>query len=64
MKAVVIHNRWIKAKRYLFSTVGEIGPPISTSVKRLGEQLQSKANFSTFLELSCSNFRLKMCEGA
>ena len=64
MKVVVIHNQWIKAKRYLFSMVGEIGPPISTSVKRLEEQLQSKANFSTFLKLGCSNFRLKMCEGS
>ena len=35
---------------------------ISTSVKRSEKQLASKASFSTFLELSCLNFRLKLCE--
>ena len=34
---------------------------ISTSVKRSEKQLPSKANFSTFLPFSCSNFRLKLC---
>ena len=35
---------------------------ISTSVKRLGMQLPSKVNFSTFLQLNCSNLKLKLCE--
>ena len=32
-----------------------------TSVKRSGNQLSSKTNFSTFLKISSSNFRLKLC---
>ena len=35
---------------------------ILTSVKKLEKQSASKADFSTFLQLSCSNFRLKLCE--
>ena len=35
---------------------------ISTSVKRSEKQLESKANFSTFLELCSLNFDLKLCE--
>ena len=31
-------------------------------VKRSEKQLPGKANFSTFLQLGCSNFRLKLCE--
>ena len=31
-------------------------------MKRLEKQLPSKANFTTFLQLNCSNFRLKPCE--
>ena len=36
---------------------------ISTSVKRSEKQLSSKANLSTFLQLSYLNSRLKLCEG-
>ena len=32
------------------------------SVEKWEKQLASKANFSTFLQLSCLNFRLKLCE--
>ena len=35
---------------------------MSTSVKRSEKQLPSKANFSTFLQLNCSNFGLNLCE--
>ena len=31
-------------------------------LKRLGKQLLSKTNFDTFLQISCSNFRLKLCQ--
>ena len=34
---------------------------ICTSVKRLKKQLLSKTNFNTFLQLSRSNFLLKLC---
>ena len=33
---------------------------IWTSVKRLGKQLSRKTNFSPFLQISCSNFKLKL----
>ena len=36
--------------------------PIWTSVKRPGKWLSSKTNFSTFLQISCSNFKLKLLE--
>ena len=35
---------------------------IQTSVKRSGKQLSSKKNFTAFLHISCSNFRLKLCQ--
>ena len=35
---------------------------ILTSVKRSEKQLPGKANPDTFLQLNCSNFRLKLCE--
>ena len=35
---------------------------ISTSAKRWKLQLPSKTNLSTFLQIVCSNFRLKLCE--
>ena len=35
---------------------------ISTSVKRSEKQLSSKAIFCSFLQLNCSNFRLKQCK--
>ena len=35
---------------------------ISASVKRLRKYLSSKADPNTFLHISCSNFRLKLCE--
>ena len=31
-------------------------------LKRLGKKLLSKTNFDTFLQISCSNFRLKLCQ--
>ena len=34
---------------------------IWTLVKRSEKTLSSKTNFSTFLKISCSNFRLKLC---
>ena len=33
-----------------------------TSGKRLEKQLPSKANFGAFLQINCSNFRLKLGE--
>ena len=33
-----------------------------TSVKISGKQLPSKTNFTAFSQISCSNFRLKLCE--
>ena len=35
---------------------------IWTLVKRWGKQLSSKTNVSTFLQISYSNFRLKLCQ--
>ena len=35
---------------------------IWSSVKRLVKYLLSKTNFSTFLHISCSSFRLKLCQ--
>ena len=35
---------------------------IWTSVKRSGKYLSSKTNFNTFLQISCSNFKLKLCQ--
>ena len=35
---------------------------ILTSVERSEKQLGSKATFSTFLQLGCLNFKLKLCE--
>ena len=35
---------------------------ISTSVKRWEKHLASKANFSTSLLISCSNFKIKLCK--
>ena len=35
---------------------------IWTSKKRSKKKLPCKTNFSTFLQLSCSNFRLKVCQ--
>ena len=32
------------------------------SVKGLGKQLSSKTNFNSFLQISCSNFKLKLCQ--
>ena len=34
---------------------------IWTLVKRSEKLLSSKTNFSTFLQISCSNFKLKLC---
>ena len=31
------------------------------NVKKSEEELQSKANFSTFLQLNCTNSKLKLC---
>ena len=31
---------------------------------KIKKQLKNKANFGTFLQLNCSNFRLKHFEGA
>ena len=35
---------------------------ILTSVKSSGKYLSSKTNFSAFLQISCSNFRLKLSQ--
>ena len=35
---------------------------ICTSAKRSGKQLSSKTYCSAFLQISCSNFRLKLCQ--
>ena len=35
---------------------------IWTSVKRSGKYLSSNTNLSTFLHISCSNFKLKLCQ--
>ena len=35
---------------------------ISTSVKSSQKHLPGKKNFSTFLLINCSNFRLEQCE--
>ena len=35
---------------------------IRTSVKRLGKYLPSKTNLSTFLQISCCSFKLKLCQ--
>ena len=36
---------------------------IWTSVKGSGKQLSSKTNSRAFLKISCSNFKLKLCQG-
>ena len=36
---------------------------ILTLAEKSEMQLASKTNFNTFLQLSCSRFRLKVCEG-
>ena len=38
------------------------GFPYEISRKRSRKKLSSKTNFSSFLQISCSNFRLKRCE--
>ena len=35
---------------------------IWTSITKSGKKLVSKASFSAFLEMNCSNFRLKLCQ--
>ena len=30
--------------------------------EKIGKELPGKTNFSIFLELNCSNFKLKLCE--
>ena len=35
---------------------------IWTSIKRSGKYLSSNTNLSTFLHISCSNFKLKLCQ--
>ena len=37
---------------------------IWTSLKRSGKFLSSEANFNIFSHVSCSNFRLKLCQGS
>ena len=36
---------------------------IWTSVEGSGKKLSSKTNFSALLQISCSNSRLKLCQG-
>ena len=67
LTASIVKNNHILAGIYflrkcLLSNLKSFQYGTWTSVKRSGKHLSSKANFSTFLQISCSNFRLKLCQ--
>ena len=65
LTALVVKNSHIQAGIYFIflnkcpkTNLKVFQYQISTTVKRSEKHLASKANFNTFLQLSCSNFRL------
>ena len=68
LTALIVKNRAFLAGIYFIFLKKRPGPnlkvfryQILTSVKRLEKKLSSKAKFSTFQQLSCSSFRMKLC---
>ena len=64
----IVKNSHILAEIYFIVLKKYSGPNLKvfqyriwTSGKRSEKELSSKAKFSTFLQLSCSNFRMKLC---
>ena len=63
LKAVMFSwNLLYLSKEHPRPNLKVFGYRIWTSVKRWVKQLSTKAKFITFLQLSSSNFRLKVCE--
>ena len=68
LTALIVKNSHILAWSWLFqkkchrSNLKGFQYQIWKSVKRSGKWLSRKTNFSAFLWISCSNFRLKLCQ--
>ena len=68
-KALIVKNSHIWAEIYITFSGKRSRPNLKgfqyqiwSSVKRSGKKLSSKTNFNAFLQISCSNFRLKLCQ--
>ena len=72
LTAVIVKNSQILAGIYLnfllkknrsYTKIERLSiPNLDISEKRSEKQLSSKTNFCTFLQISCSNFWLKLCQ--